>query len=638
MWSDRQFPRRWLERWSRIPGLILVLLVVIGVLYSPILTAYFNADDYSFLRYLYFNSRQLMDGQLWYEWLVGGIVNYSVFRPMAHALWLLNYVAFGLEPFGYHLVAVVSHAAAAFLAFVLGHQLTGNRMTAALGALFFAVMPVHAEAVAWLAANYDVWCAIYSFTSLISYILYRQRGAFHFYLLSLGAFILALSSREIALTLPLMLFVYDIIYHRQDWVLIVRSSLGYLPFGAAIILRLAFFGHGYHGLDLAPEGWWYYVDWNLWRVFDPFSEWLSEMRWIALGGAIVLLLAFRFRPAVLFSLIWIPVLLVATTVGGVNDRSFYISSFGLSLIFAIVFASFINHKAMLIRVVGLVGLLALITAYSLTLVSRNQFYARASRVTQTIVQRIKELHPTLPTDARLVFVGVPDYVPEGAPVFGSGFREAVSIAYRNEPLSVLRASQFPIWQDNLDHTYFFLVDHSRVAERADIVQALKAREQCGNLSQPAVVWDFTHNEQGWEPWNQLDEMALSDGVWTMRATGDDSYLGSPPLDIPTNAIGDIEITLRVRADQPTFQGSIYWSTSNQQDFSPALRESFTEQSDGEFHTLHVDISKQGTLTWGDRVVRLRLDPVDHPAEIALRSIRVYLRCNVSGNSSCSCAP
>ena len=113
-------------------------------------------------------------------------------------------------------------------------------------------------------------------------------------------------------------------------------------------------------------------------------------------------------------------------------------------------------------------------------------------------------------------------------------------------------------------------------------------------------------------------------------------MGSPAMDIPAIAIGDIEITMRVNAAQPTFQGQVYWLASGQQDFSPALKRSFTGQADGEFHTYRVDIAQSDMLLLGDHITRLRLDPVDAPAEIAIKSIQVDVHCASAGTGPCVC--
>lgn len=603
-----------------------LLVAVIAVLYSPAFTASFVADDYSFLRFLRFEGHRLLDGQLWYEWLIGGVNNYAVFRPMGNLYWLLHYVAFGLDATGYHIATVVFHVIAAFAAFLLFKLLTHNLLTAVIGALVFAIMPVHAEAVAWNAANYDVLAGMYFMVALVFYILYRRRSATRFYIVALGMFVLGLASKETALTLPVVMALYDFLYHARDWIRLRAALgllLGYVPFLLVLAARFAWFGRGYRGeLVFAPEGWAYYIDFNLLRVFDPLPENLDAMRWVALGIVLLFLIAFRLRPVVLLGLAWIPVTLIPTTAGGVTDRSFYIPSFGVALLLSIVCTYLLERRPLPVRGLAMAGLGVVLVGYSAALFTRNQSFVRAGQVVQAILDQVKVAHPVVPADARLVFVGVPNALPEGTPVFGVGLPEAINVMYDLE-LRTYKYDKFPLWLDDLDHTYFFQVDHRRVAERGDLVRQLQMQSRCTNSTVPVVTWDFSTDAQGWEAWSELDDLANRDGLLVGRATGSDAYMGSPALDIPALGLGDIELTLRVRAEQPNFTGAVFWRVAGQDDFSPALYRSFSGKADGEFHVYNVDIARSGMLTVGDRIVQLRLDPVDGPAEIAIKSVRIF---------------
>ncbi len=619
------------SKWVMLP----LLGSIISIVYAPVFGSYYNGDDFSFLRYFFFELGPMLEWQQLDKWLIGGIVNYSVFRPMAHAYWLLHYLAFGLEPLGYHVAAALFHLAASYAAFVLGHLLTRNRMTAAIGAVVFAVIPSHAEAVSWVASNYELIAAMYYFTSVAFYILYREKRSFRFYVVSFAMFVLAFSSREVGLTLPAVLILYDILYHPLDWAKLPRQLIGYVPFAVADVWRITYFGHGYRGLIFAEEGWGYYVDFNLLRVLEPFYDDLGTIRWVALGSALLLLVALRFRRPVLFCLAWIPIALVTTTVGGVNDRSFYTSSFALALLFGIVFTSFLENKRVWAKAIGLLILVALIGTYSVTLYSRNQVYLRASQVVQAILDRVKELHPTVPPGARLVFTRVPDSVPEGPPVFGAGLREAITILYRDSSLQVFKRDKFPVWVDNLDNTLFFQLDHRRVSERRDLIETLNARRRCSAYSRSALKWEGT-GLASWEPWNDLEGFETREGALVTRSVGNDPVIASPEIDIPALAIGDIEITMRVRAGQPTFEGRVYWLATGQRDFYPGLEKSFVGQADGESHTYRVDVASSGMLLIGDRITRLRFDPAAGPAEIAIQSIQVNVHCVGSNAEQCIC--
>lgn len=90
---------------------------------------------------------------------VEGISNY--YRPMMTLPYLLNYQAFGLNPFGFHLTNILFHLMATLLVFLLGRRLLSNDLMAFMAALLFAVHPIHTESVTWVAGLTDVNCAVF---------------------------------------------------------------------------------------------------------------------------------------------------------------------------------------------------------------------------------------------------------------------------------------------------------------------------------------------------------------------------------------------------------------------------------------------------------------------------------------------
>lgn len=75
-------------------------------------------------------------------------INASYFRPVATTLHAIEYAVFGPRPWGFHLVSLLLHAAAAALVFTLVRRVTASCAAAALGGALFAVMPVHSEVIA----------------------------------------------------------------------------------------------------------------------------------------------------------------------------------------------------------------------------------------------------------------------------------------------------------------------------------------------------------------------------------------------------------------------------------------------------------------------------------------------------------
>lgn len=77
--------------------------VLIGGLYVPSLTMYFISDDFDFLSMLLFNFPVLLNGQYWEDWYLRSINGYVYFRPLGHTLFLVDFIAWNLDPIGYHL-------------------------------------------------------------------------------------------------------------------------------------------------------------------------------------------------------------------------------------------------------------------------------------------------------------------------------------------------------------------------------------------------------------------------------------------------------------------------------------------------------------------------------------------------------
>ncbi|MCL4395871.1 MAG: hypothetical protein M1482_13890, partial [Chloroflexi bacterium] len=525
-----------------------------------------------------------------------------------------------------------------FCVFLLGLQLTGKRAAAFAAALLFALLPVHAEAISFTAARYDPLAGLLYFLSLSFFILALSRRRLDLYLISLGAFILALSSKETAVTLPLILVCYELLFRFPSRSEIPLAVMRYVPFGAALAGRMVWFGHGYTGLSFAPpEGWDYWVDNNLLRVVDPLtSDPSAALRWTVLGLAIALLLVFRFRRDVVFAAVWIPITLIPTIVGGVSDRSFYIPSFGVCVLIAVGLDGIWSQRIAALRLVGVAGLAGTALAYGSALFVLNQAYDRAGQVAYAIPQRVESLYPSLPNDPRLVFVGVPDKLPEGPLVYITGLRNALQLQYDRPDVRVFKYAKFPIWLDNLSGLYFFQVDHRAVADRRDLVQVLEDRKRCDDFSRLDTSWSFSSDAQGWEPWNQLSGFSVQDASLAAHSDGANPIMASPAIDVPALTIGDIGIVMQVSSGRPEMHGKVYWLATDQADFSPGLVVPFLVHADGEFHTYRVDLAGSNQLLMGDHIQRLRLDPVDGPADIQIKAIDLYSHCSGSEGMACQC--
>lgn len=181
-----------------------------------------------------------------------GVTNY--YRPLMTLGYLVCYQLFGPLAYEFHLMNVALHAAVVLVLFALTRRMFGDRRLAFAAALIFALHPIHTESVAWIAAVTDLEL---TFFTLLAFWLYlgagrrragesRARFLLQHALLA-GTFLLALLSKEQALTLPFLATVYEHFYrHDRARTRLTQKVLRYLSLwllaGAYLGFRVRFFG------------------------------------------------------------------------------------------------------------------------------------------------------------------------------------------------------------------------------------------------------------------------------------------------------------------------------------------------------------------------------------------------------------
>jgi Tfp pilus assembly protein PilF len=140
----------------------------------------------------------------------------------------LDYTIWGMNPLGYHLTSVLFHAVNAVLFYFLALALLRLAMPdrsketqaripigALFAALVFALHPLRVESVAWVTERRDVVSGMFFLLSILAYLRGNPDlpGApirRKYYWACFGFFILALLSKEIAVTLPVVLLILDV--------------------------------------------------------------------------------------------------------------------------------------------------------------------------------------------------------------------------------------------------------------------------------------------------------------------------------------------------------------------------------------------------------------------------------------------
>jgi tetratricopeptide (TPR) repeat protein len=352
--------------------LVVLALVLAAVSYVNTLGFAFVYDD---LPQLVNNPRvhtwehapRLFVEQVWTQSMLQGTGNY--YRPIFELWLLIQYNLFGLHPWAYHLASVLMHMAVVGLAYLLFQRLTGDRLTASMGTVIFAVHPTHIESVAWISGVTDPLCALFVLGSFLAYMRARDAGSstgdrIAWQVAALALYALAMMSKETAIVVPALLVVYEWLVVKRDS--LVAQARRVTPFvvitGAYLLVRhwvlLGFMHPEAYSLKsillTLPRVLWFYTHELVWPVgLSVFYDTPFVVRpglwnfYLPLAGVVVFAvavagLARRSRPAA-FGAGWMLAMLAPALVGMyvfipeelAHDRYLYLPSIGFALIVAV---------------------------------------------------------------------------------------------------------------------------------------------------------------------------------------------------------------------------------------------------------------------------------------------------------------
>ncbi len=183
--------------------LVLAVLAVFGQ------TAGFEFVDYDDGLYVYENpvvaKGLTLNGAAW-ALTYGGIGHWHPLTWLTH---MADCQVYGLWAGGHHLTNVALHAAAAVLLLLALREMTGSLWRSAFVAGVFAIHPLRAESVAWIAERKDVLSGVFFMLTLWAYARYAGRPSRWRYAAVALAYALGLLCKNTLVTLPFVLLLLD---------------------------------------------------------------------------------------------------------------------------------------------------------------------------------------------------------------------------------------------------------------------------------------------------------------------------------------------------------------------------------------------------------------------------------------------
>src|SRR3989339_472154 len=139
----------------------------------------------------------------------------DLYTPLSNLSYAIEYNIFKLNPKIYHITNLFIHLLNCILVFWLFFLISDKISVSFLVSLLFGIHPLHVESVAWISERKDVLYAFFFLLSLISYIYYYNKKEAKYYYFALILFILSILSKPMAVTLPVILFIFDYLLNRK---------------------------------------------------------------------------------------------------------------------------------------------------------------------------------------------------------------------------------------------------------------------------------------------------------------------------------------------------------------------------------------------------------------------------------------
>jgi tetratricopeptide (TPR) repeat protein len=156
------------------------------------------------------NNALVRSGLSWegLRWALGSFFGANWF-PLTWLSLMLDAEIAGPDPRMFHLTNLLLHAASTLLLFRVLDRATGARLPSAWVAALFAVHPLHVESVAWVAERKDVLSTLFWFLGMRAWLGWVERPGALRYAGVMLCLALGLLSKQMLVTLPFALLLFD---------------------------------------------------------------------------------------------------------------------------------------------------------------------------------------------------------------------------------------------------------------------------------------------------------------------------------------------------------------------------------------------------------------------------------------------
>ena len=434
------------KRHTDITNISLLIVLSVIVYYNCLNSYFIENDDFSSLLHADRNIGTIFTTNTYGKNVSGD------YRPIEVLSHQFDKNVYGDDnAFGRHVTNLIMHILNVILVYILAYYLTKKKTVGLIAGLLFSVSMINSSnltAVSWISGRVDLFVTFFYLITFILFLKFLSNHSKTLYLFSFFTFALSLMSKEMAITLPVLILLYLLFpfpyYFKKSLKEIFQSIKLAFPYFIIlfiyIIARFKFLG-GIGGHYKEPQGAdvffkispgtfvrdLYGLAGLVWPTGNNFNLSIFNLEidhaiiFYSLFLIFLLLLLFiRFiivqsRP-LSFSFLWIFITVIPAhnlLVSGAlySPRYLYLPAVGLSILIAIALYKLMQTKNILPhiqnRIVVTVFIFLILIMNSILIIRHNEVFVKSGKIAKELVRDLKQYKAVISPNANICFITYP---------------------------------------------------------------------------------------------------------------------------------------------------------------------------------------------------------------------------------------
>lgn len=490
-------------------AVITSLGIIIFFIFSPMMSNYFVADDFTWFRWAaecqYTKNLPQCDSTLATIGSYFTDASGFFYRPGTKMYFLFMYPIFWLNQAVYHGVSLLLHVIVTGLIFVLFNKVLKDRKLAVLASFFFVLLSGYSEAVFWISSTGYLFTTMFALLSILFFIFWEEKKRVVYFVLSLVTLFLGLLFQELGIVTPLLIILYKLVYDDAFRLKKLMSTtyiaLLFMPIAFYGILRLLAGSHWSGGdysfsilklpFNVIGNSIGYFMLTTLGplslSIYTTLRSILKEQMLVALLIALVMGLvlykSYHFmknritvedRKTLTFSLgFFIIALLPFLGLGNISSRYSYMASIGLVLFLSFCIKKLYTYLLLQGKDIALASIAVLTSLFILLqlmqLQQAHSDWRTAGDKAERFLIAVDEVYTNYWAiePMKFYFVNVPIRTGE-AWIFPVGLEDALWFSFQNDKMSVVNANSvkdaLPLIQDVRHEKIFEFDEGGKIIE------------------------------------------------------------------------------------------------------------------------------------------------------------------------------